>query len=295
MSFLEQLRRNNNHDPGRYRAFRVAGMQVGKLRPALVEVLAQRPDSFVVEADGALALTPALRGFEERSRALSDALPTLVRRGLMRRPTGESYAVTVSTPEHALLVIDRAAAPAFGVRTFGQHLNGFVRDGDRLLLWIARRAADRVTYPSKLDNLVAGGLPYGIALADNLAKECWEEAGIDRALAARARPVGAISYTRDTQWGFRPDTLYCYDLELPASFAPRCTDGEVEAFHLWPVEELAARVRDTDELKLNVNLVIIDFLLRHGLLGPERDDYLELVDGLHQPAFAPWEGSGQIR
>jgi len=134
---------------------------------------------------------------------------------------------------------------------------------------------------------VAGGLPYGIALAENLAKECWEEAGIDRALAARARPVGALSYNRDTDWGFRPDTLYCYDLDLPVSFAPRCTDGEVEAFHLWPVEEVAARVRDTDELKPNVNLVIIDFLIRHGLLGPEEDHYLELVGGLRPPAYAP--------
>ncbi len=286
MSFLRQLRLNNNHDPRLYRAFRIDGAQVGKVRPGLAEALSDWSSVFVPESDGSLAMAPTLRSFHERSRAIATVLPSLVERGLMRPVTGEPYAVTASTPEHGLLAIDRAAAPAFGVRTFGQHLNGFVRDGDRLLMWIAKRSADRVTYPGRLDNLVAGGLPYGTPLAENLAKECWEEAGIDRSMAEGARPVGAVTYNRDTDWGFRPDTLYCYDLELPASFEPRCTDGEVESFHLCPVEQVAATVRDTDSFKLNVNLVIVDFLIRHGLLSPERDDYLALVGGLRPSAFA---------
>ena len=99
-------------------------------------------------------------------------------------------------------------------------------------------------------------------------------------LAARARPVGAVTYNRDTERGFKPDTLYCYDLELPAGFEPRCNDGEVESFHLWPVERVAEAVLEGEAFKRNVNLVIIDFLVRHGHLGPERTDYLDLVTGL---------------
>jgi hypothetical protein len=45
-----------------------------------------------------------------------------------------------------------------------------------------------------LDNLVAGGLPHGLGLGDNLLKECYEEAGMSAELALKARPVSAITY-----------------------------------------------------------------------------------------------------
>jgi hypothetical protein len=32
-------------------------------------------------------------------------------------------------------------------------------------------------------------------------------------------------------------------------------------------------------------LVIIDFLVRHGLIGPEHEDYLAIVQGLRAPLF----------
>jgi hypothetical protein len=38
----------------------------------------------------------------------------------------------------------------------------------------------------------------------------------------------------------------------------------------------------TGNFKFNVNLVMIDFLIRHGVIGPERPDYLELLSGLRR-------------
>ena len=181
------------------------------------------------------------------------------------------------------MLLDRACAPHFGVRAFGQHLNGFVRDGERLKMWIGRRAADRRTYPLHLDNLVAGGLPWGMTLADNLRKECREEADIPPDLADLARPVGAVTYCRDSKRGLKPDLMYCYDLELPSDFVPRCTDGEVESFHLWPVERVMETVAETNEFKLNCNLVIIDFLVRRGYIPPDSPDYLQIIQGLRSP------------
>ncbi len=43
--------------------------------------------------------------------------------------------------------------------------------------------------------------------------------------------------------------------------------GEVEAFELWPIERVFATVRDGDDFKFNVNLVLIDLFIRLGLLG----------------------------
>ena len=42
-------------------------------------------------------------------------------------------------------------------------------------------------------------------------------------------------------------------------------------------------MRDTDAFKLNCNLTIIDFLVRHGFITPEEPDYLEILAGLRAP------------
>ena len=43
-------------------------------------------------------------------------------------------------------------------------------------------------------------------------------------------------------------------------------DGEVAGFELWPMARVVSAVRDTDEFKFNVNLVLIGLLLRLGLV-----------------------------
>ena len=55
-----------------------------------------------------------------------------------------------------------------------------------------------------------------------------------------------------------------------------------QALARMPIEEVARIVRETDDFKLNCNLVIIDFLVRHGYIGPENPKYLEIVQGLHE-------------
>ncbi len=96
-------------------------------------------------------------------------------------------------------------------------------------------------------------------------------------------PAGAISYRMETALGVRNDVLFVYDLEVPAEFTPRNTDGEIVAFALMDAADVIERVRAGDDFKFNVNLVIIDFALRHGLVTPAEPDYLELVIGLHRP------------
>ena len=286
MGFLDPIRALNNHRPGEYLPWFVGGARVGRLRPGFAEALLGNPAVFVAEGGG-VALHPRLAGFEARSAALLEVVRGLVRDGVVAHEHGERYAVTVDRPEQALCVLDRAAAAHFGIRAFGQHVNGFVRRVDGLHMWIGRRARDRRNWPGRLDNLAAGGLPFGIPLGANLAKECWEEAGVPAGLARQARAVGVVTYAHASGAGFKPDVLYCYDLELPGDFAPRCMDGEVEAFELLPLPEVAALVRDTTEFKPNCNLVVLDFLVRHGVVGPEHPEYLEMVGGLHAALDPP--------
>jgi hypothetical protein len=80
--------------------------------------------------------------------------------------------------------------------------------------------------------------------------------------------------------GMRDDVLFSYDIELPAEFVPRNTDGEIADFRLMPLAECLRLVRETDEFKFNVNLVLIDFALRHGAIPPEHPHYLALLTSL---------------
>ncbi|WP_456414886.1 DUF4743 domain-containing protein [Thiolapillus sp.] len=252
---------------------------VGWLRPWLVDALAEHSGVFEI-GKNRVDLSAGLGDFASRSAALAEAVECLAGQRLIAAPMGELYPVTPAGRRAALCVMDRAAAAYFGIRAFGQHLNGFVRKKDGLHMWLGRRARDRLIYPGRLDNMVAGGLPWGVSLEENLCKECEEEAGLPENVARQAVPVGLVSYNRVAERGYRPDILYCYDLELSPDFQPQNTDGEVESFVLLPIEEVARLVRETDEFKLNCNLVIIDFLLRHGYIEPQDEAYLALALGL---------------
>lgn len=282
MSFLDQIRACNRWNPDDFLPFLLDGERIGSLRPSAADALRRWPPHFRLTAD-AVHWIDAPADFAKRTAVLAEVSQHLAETGVIEPLHGELYPVTSGNREQARSLIDRACAPFFGMRAFGQHLNGFVRTARGIEMWIGRRAASRRNYPGRLDHLVAGGLPYGLDFAENLRKECAEEAGMPAELADRAVPVGAVTYCRDSERGLKPDVMYCYDLELPDDFVPRCTDGEVETFYRLPVAEVRDLVRDTGEFKLNCNLVIIDFLIRHGLIEQSDPDYLAILRGLRAP------------
>jgi len=280
MSFLRHVMACNQYSGVNFIPFRVDGAIVGVLRHAFSKHLASWPDVFRVSDDVVDLLLPG-SSVAERSSVVAGVLSELAERKIISHLHGEQYVATSGTRDQGVLLLDRAAAPYFGIRAFGQHMNGYIRDNGELKLWLGRRSDDRIYFPGCLDNLVAGGLPATIGLRENLAKECWEEAGIAPDVTAQAKPVGAITYNLETEKGLKPDTLYCYDLELPAGFQPRCTDGEVAEFELLSIQDVMKIVFESDQFKLNCNLVVIDFFIRHGYLGPDHDEFHDLITGLH--------------
>lgn len=237
-------------------------------------------------------LAPALRTPEMAGAAIgADALDVPDQRGLDRlaRHLAETGAIrwrdepfdVRETPDGPVLgTLDRGALPLLGVRGIGVHLNGLVRRADGLHLWVGRRAGDKLLDPGKLDHLAAGGIPAGYGADAALAKEAEEECGLPPALTARAVKVADLHYAMQRPEGLRRDTLRCYDLLLPEDFHPEPVDGEVESFFLWPLERAIEVMRETDDFKFNVNLVLIDLGLRHGLFEP--DEAARLRAGLYR-------------
>jgi hypothetical protein len=206
--------------------------------------------------------------------------------GLVPGWRNELYAVAQGFHEEPLLAMERAATVLFGTLSYGVNLNGFVGREWEMKLWIAKRADTKPVDPGMLDLIVGGGQPMGISPWDNLMKECHEEAGMPRAIAEHAKPVSIITLLVLIKGHMRVGLQFNYDLELPKDFTPQNTDGEVASFMLIPVGELIERLRNADEFSYDVALVQLDFLIRHGFVGPEDPDFLDLVANLRRPI--PW-------
>ena len=277
-SFLRHIHDCTRFDQSKFVPFIICGQKLGWLTHEVAALLLKNDPTFRSSPEG-IELDPALDTFEARSEALARGAAFLSRHYNMPL-VGEFYPVIEKWGDEPLGKVDRTSLPWFGLRGVGVHVNGFVREKDGVYLWIAERAADRRIDPGKLDEIIGGGMSFGIGIRENLIKEGWEEAGVDEALALTARPTGSVSYKSERMRGVRNDTLFIFDLELPESFTPRNTDGEVSAFYLMPLADVAAIIRDTDRFKFNCNLVIIDFLLRQGFIGPDHEEYAALAGAM---------------
>jgi len=280
MDFLEHIEKCNSHDLSAFRPFMLENIALGYIRDDFAKKLILFKDVFKELGNG-ITISRDLKGFKDRSEAIKGVVNDLIEQGDLPNLRNELYPVTTNLFDPPYFQLDRAVIPYFGARSFGVHLNGFVTNSDGTkMLWVARRAEDRLVSPGLLDNTVAGGQPIGLGLFENLIKECDEEASIDKELSKKAISVGVISYMMESEIGLKPDTLYCFDLELPREFVPRNKDGEISEFYLWPIEKVARIVNDGFDFKFNCNLVLIDFFVRHGFIAPNHPNYIELIKGL---------------
>ena len=274
----------NQYNAERFVPFLIDGAHYGWVTTELATHLLSETKDFVPQNEG-LTLLPSLQTFAQRSQALLRATELISKR--MSKPLRrEMYAVVQKWGDESVAQIDRVAVPWFGVRAWGVHINGFVQKKGGVYVWVGKRAANRPAEPHKFDNLVGGGQPYGLSVEENLCKESKEEAGIEPGMALRAKFARTLDYQVERPDGMRRDSLFIYDLELPESFEPRNTDGEVAAFYLMSIPEIVNLVRNTDKFKFNCNLVVIDFLMRHGFISESESEYDDLRRWLKVPLVA---------
>ena len=146
-----------------------------------------------------------------------------------------------------------------------------------------------------LDNTVAGGIATGEEPFESLVREAEEEASLPgEFVRQQATYHGAVTYTyiREGRAGgesgmIQPECQHVYDLELPTDVVPKPNDSEVEEFYLWTVEEVREHMAK-GEFKPNCALVVIDFLVRRGILTEENEgDYEEIKRRLHRELEFP--------
>ena len=253
---------------GEYVGWRIDDRIVGWLDTARAARLSEF-DIFDRAAE-ALHLAATLADCAARTTALEQVTRALAAQGLLSAWRDERYAVAAEFGAAPLVDIERAAARYFGIRTYAVHVNGLVQGRDGMTMWLARRSTAKAIDPGLLDNLVGGGIATGYGVAETLAKEAWEEAGIPATIAARARPQGSIDICRAQPQGLQRETVFVYDLLLDAGFIPVNQDGEAVEHRRVTMLEAAERIASSapdDAATADASLVILDCLLRHGTLG----------------------------
>jgi len=283
LAYLDHINACNNANLSRYARFRIGDLPVGAVRSEFASALISLGPDFIRDENGEYGFAAHIKTAAARNELLAAATSSLCDRGVIKQLHGEKFDIRNRLADEPLCQLDRFAMPYFGFRSWGVHMNGFVRKSDGIHMWIAHRAKDKPTYPGMLDNMVAGGQPTGLGFRENMMKECAEEAGIPETLSQNVLPIGTVSYLYETDGGLKPDVMVNFDLELPEDFIPHCADGEVDRFELLPLDEVAQIVRSGFAFKFNCALVVIDFLIRHGHLTADNEpSYSDLVTGLHR-------------
>ncbi|KAJ4387881.1 hypothetical protein N0V93_008484 [Gnomoniopsis smithogilvyi] len=187
--------------------------------------------------------------------------------------------------------IERSAFSLFGIIGRGAHMTVYTRTHEGLKFWIARRSATKSTYPSMLDQAVAGGVARGEGPLDCLVREAGEEAGLS---PERVRndvvATGTVSWfnVSDERAGgevglMNPGVLYTYDLEVSSTEVEfQAVEGDISKFSLLGLSEVLTALRQ-GEFKPSCAMVMLDFLIRHGLITAENEpDYGEIISRLHR-------------
>ena len=256
-SLLKRIRGSRHFAADRFIPFE-ATSRVGWIRSDFVARLRRWPQVFAI-GERSVRLRP--ESVAARTAALAKVTQGLAEDGAISGWRNENYAIRIPPQDEPLFHIERAAVRFFGLTSAAAHLNGFVRSGDGLRVWIARRSATKSIDPGLLDSLVGGGIPSGQDAWHALLRECHEEAGIEKALAAQATATGVLEVCHEVPEGLHSEILHAHDLEMPADFRPRNVDGEVSEFMLLNVAETADRIA-SGEFTVEAGLVTLDFLVR---------------------------------
>ena len=230
----------------------IDGKRVGNAQPAVARFVAEKIDGFRLSEE-TLVLADSTLDFEARSKRLADAARGLRDAGMI---TGwRDEALSVGNPPLAL--IERAACRPLGIATEAVHLNAYV-DAETLL--VARRAAHKQIDPGLWDNLVGGMVPAGESFQHALAREAWEEAGLqlDRVQVERGR---LFHVHRPVTEGMQSEIIHTFDTSLPPGLHPHNRDGEVDAIEQRTVDDVISAI-ERDEFTLESALTTLESIAR---------------------------------
>lgn len=278
--------------------FVIDSIQVGLILPCIEPFLDSSP--VFTKENGVYSISSQYSSVESRSRCLAELFQNWRETKQFKVLEGwrdELYPCYGCNGE-IVFYIERSAVCILGITTFGVHCTAYippmVKEPFQKVVegrvWVPRRSYTKQTYPGMLDNTVAGGISGGLGPMETLVKESMEEAGLEEKLIRRnVVSAGVVSYfhvrgsTAGGETGLlQPEVQFVYDLPVDETVMPTVNDNEVHGFELWTYTEALNAAR-RGEFKPNCALVLVDFMVRHGVITAENDsDYVDIVQRMHR-------------
>ena len=141
--------------------------------------------------------------------------------------------IAVCTPQgQRVATVERGAVRLLGVTTHAVHLIGLSPDG---AMWVQQRSDSKPNHPGKWDTLMGGMVSASDSLQQALARETWEEAGLDVAQLQQLRHGGHVSFacpSDEVQGGvaYMRERIDWFSATVPHGMQPQNQDGEVQQF-----------------------------------------------------------------
>ncbi|REH37726.1 uncharacterized protein DUF4743 [Paraperlucidibaca baekdonensis] len=267
IEFLQQMPRFSPTDELRLHIDDVA---LGWVRPAVADALVELAGAHAVRKGESLHLRAAGDSVG-RSIIVQGWAHALHERGLLQNWRDEP--MTLMHQGKNFLTTERAAFRSLGMATQSVHLNGWLASPDGMQIWVAERSHHKFVDPGKLDNLVGGGLAAGESLAVGLAREAWEEAGLQ--FRQVPSPRAELHVARRIGEGVQDECIHVFDAFLPAHFCALNQDGEVAHAGLMPVEDALMLILG-GRFTWDAALVVIYGLLRQRYFGHDGSAQLHL-------------------
>ena len=141
--------------------------------------------------------------------------------------------IAVCTPQgQRVATVERGAVRVLGVSTHAVHLVGLTADGR---MWVQQRSKKKPNHPNKWDTLMGGMVSAADTLEQALARETYEEAGLDVAQLQQLQHGGHVAFacpSDEVKGGvaYMRERIDWFSAVVPEGLEPRNQDGEVQQF-----------------------------------------------------------------
>jgi len=206
------------------------GQVIGSVEPAFLEQMAHQP-----ARNGRCLLQKGERA--ELVTDLADLADTMRAAALAGAWRDEALAVhALQAPYFDALAqrvgsIERGCVRQLGIVTQAVHLVGCTPDGR---MWVQQRSRSKANDPGQWDTLVGGMVSAADTLDTALARETWEEAGLELAELTALAYGGRVSVRKPSEdgqcTGYMIEHIDWFRCTVPKGLEPQNQDGEVDRF-----------------------------------------------------------------
>ena len=262
--WLQRLRERLDQAPTRPRAALELAWPgraacVGSIEPTLAVRLAY---AGVPLREGAEAWRVELSAEAEATPALAAIAQWLHANGLAAAWRDELLCVTDPSGSPVAL-IERAAVRPLGIATHAVHL---VACDARGHAWVQQRAFDKATDPGRWDTTMGGLVTAGESIAQTLARETWEEAGLRIEALRSVAAFGRFTVRRPVAEGYMVEHIDMFEATVPDGLVPLNQDGEVVRFECLDRASLVERLH-ADAFTLEAGMILATWLERRAATG----------------------------